>query len=110
MQRSKKTGYDLNNYKDRFILFLKRHDLLIPFIANHSLRNEYLSGRVNSISSETFSEYLDRVDPAEYMDRCFVKKDTTEGVSFWEWYSHKWKAVHTNNIMYWKFVRYFVEK
>jgi len=110
MKRTKQAGYDLHNMKDRFILFLKRHDLLIPFIVNHAMRNEFLSNRVNSIKPETFFEYLDRVDPAEYMDRCFLKKDTTEGESFWHWYSIKWKAVFGHNVMYWKFVRYYVDR
>lgn len=108
--QSKRIGYDVNNMKDKFILFLKRHDILIPFIVNHSMRNEYLSGLISSIEPETFSEYLDRVGPPEYMDRCFLKSGTAEGKLFWEWYSYKWKAVHRNSLMYWKFVRYFVEK
>jgi hypothetical protein len=109
MKKSKKTGYDLNNMRDRFVLFLKRHDLLIPFIVNHAIRNEVISGSVNRITTETFFDYLERVDPLEYMDRGFLKKDTAEGESFWQWYSMKWKAVHRHNVMYWKFVQYYVE-
>jgi len=110
MKSSNQVGYDLNNMKDRFILFLKRHDLLIPFIVNHAMRNEYISRSVKNIDKETFFEYLDRVEPLEYMDRCFLKRDTTEGESFWHWYSYKWKVVHDRNTMYWKFVQYFVER
>jgi len=99
----------VDDLKDRFVLFLKRHDLVIPFIVNHAIRNRHLSGLISNVKNETFSEYLDRVPPSKYMDSCFVKKETTEGEAFWSWYSHKWKAVHEYSGMYWKIVRYFVE-
>jgi len=107
--RSKRKGYDVHDVRDRFVLFLKRHHLVIPFIVNHSIRNRYLSGLISNVKIETFSEYMDRVPPSKYMDGGFVKKDTTEGEAFWSWYSQKWKAVHEYSGMYWKMVRYFVE-
>lgn len=100
----------MDDMKDRFVLFLKRHNLVIPFIVNHSIRNRHLAGLISNVKTETFFEYLDRVPPSKYMDNCFVKKATTEGESFWNWYSHKWKAVHEYSGMYWKIVRYFVEE
>ncbi len=109
-KKSKQVEYNLENPKDRFVLFLKRHDLLIPFINNHSIRNKHLSNLISRTKTETFSKYLNRVNPIDYMDKCFLKKETTEGKQYWEWYSYKWKAIQDNNLIYWKFVKYFVEK